>query len=53
VVTNGIFVEILRCLDFSRICKVFIQSVPASFVFGVAEPLTSTTTKKYGLKGES
>jgi hypothetical protein len=50
--TNGIFV-ILRCSYFSSVCKVVIQSIPASFVFEIAQPLTSTTSNKYGLKGDS
>jgi hypothetical protein len=49
-VTNGIFVEILRCSDFSWVYKVVIQSIPACFVFGIAEPLTSTTSEKYVFK---
>jgi hypothetical protein len=28
-------------------------SIPATFVFGIAEPLTSTRSKKYGLRGDS
>jgi hypothetical protein len=28
-------------------------SIPASFVFGIAEPLTSIISKTYGLKGDS
>jgi len=51
--STGYLWRLLRCSDFSWVCNVVIQSIPASFFFGIAQSLTSTTCRKYGLKGNS